>query len=332
VPVRVVPYRGASTWFAPTPWAHLPATRRIAACLRDLGAAVAHSDYHTLPYAVPACRRLGVPVAFTCWGWWFRPKPWQRAFFRRGPRLILAGSEAIRRGFLGSRPFMPPDRIRVVHPGVDVRVFRRCPDQRAAVRRELGVGPDSPLVTVLARFQAVKAPDVFLAAARLVAREAPGARFVVAGENAFGDRAAGALERRVRAEAAADPVLRERLRFLGWQAHPERLLAATEVVVVPSRFESFGMVPVEAMAAEVPVVSTNVGGPAETIVDGETGFLVEPGRPREIAARVLTLLRDPDLRARMGRAGRARVEARFSLDRYAAAFGGALDELAAARG
>jgi glycosyltransferase involved in cell wall biosynthesis len=327
VPVRVVPYRGASTWFAPALWARLPAARRIAARLRDLGVAAVHSDYHTLPYAVPACRALGVPLAFTCWGWWFRPKPWQRGFFRRGPRLVLAGSDAIRRGFLGARPFMAPDRVRVLHPGVDTRVFRRRPDARAAVRRELGIPPGADLVTLLARFQAVKGHDVFLAAARLVAREAPGARFVAAGDNAFGARADGAFERRVRAEAAGDPVLRDRVRFLGWESHPERLLAASEVVVVPSRFESFGMVPVEAMAAEVPVVSTDAGGPAETIVDGETGFLVPPGRPREIAARVLTLLGDPELRGRMGRAGRARVEARFSLDRYASAFGEVLDEL-----
>jgi glycosyltransferase involved in cell wall biosynthesis len=331
VEVLVEPYRGASTWFVPALWARLPATARIGARVREREIALVHSDYHTLAYAVPACRALRVPVLFSCLGWWFRPKPWQRAFFRQGPRLILAWSDAIRRGFLGPRHWFPEERIRVLHPGVDTRVFRPAPAEREGVRRDLGLAPAAPLVTLLARFQSVKGHDVFVESARRVAQEAPAARFVVAGEDAFGVRADRAFERRVRARVAGDPVLRERLRFLGWTAHPERLLAASDVVVVSSRFESFGMVPIEAMAAEVPVVSTNVGGPAETIVDGQTGYLVPPGRPDAIAAPVLALLRDPELRVRLGRAARIRVEACYTLDRYATEFGHALDGLAAGR-
>jgi glycosyltransferase involved in cell wall biosynthesis len=331
VAVRVVPYRGASTWFAPGLWARLPPVGRIEACVRELDVGVAHCDFHTLPYAVPACEARGVPLLFTCYGWWFRPRPWQRRFYREGPRAILAVSGAVKRGFLGSPPFMPEERVQVLHPGVDTGVFRPRPAERAALRRELGLAPEPPLVTLLARYQAVKGHDVFLAAARLVAREAPDARFVVAGENAFGVKADEAFGRRVRAIADGDTVVRERVSFPGWVSRPERLLAASDVVVVPSRFESFGMVPVEAMASGVPVVSTDVGGPAETIVDGETGYLVPPGRPEAIARRVLALLRDPALRARMGRAGRARVEARFSLDRYASGFASVVDELAGPR-
>jgi glycosyltransferase involved in cell wall biosynthesis len=129
----------------------------------------------------------------------------------------------------------------------------------------------------------------------------------------------------VLAIAAADAGLRDRVAFLGWVERPERLLAASDVVVCPSRFESFGLVPVEAMACEVPVVSTNVGGPAETIVDGETGFLVPPRQPSQLADRVASLLGDEGLRTRMGRAGRARVEARFSLRAYADGFARELD-------
>jgi glycosyltransferase involved in cell wall biosynthesis len=109
---------------------------------------------------------------------------------------------------------------------------------------------------------------------------------------------------------------------------PERLLAASDVVVCASRFESFGMVLVEAMASGVPVVSTNVGGPAETIADGETGYLVPPGRPDLIAARVLDLLADADLRQRMGTAGRARAKERFELRRYVEGFSEVIETLA----
>jgi glycosyltransferase involved in cell wall biosynthesis len=181
-------------------------------------------------------------------------------------------------------------------------------------------------VTLVARFQSVKGHDTFLEAARALGRARPDVRFAVAGENAFGARGDSAFGRRVRDLAAADPLLRERVAFLGWVERPERLMAASDVVVCPSRFESFGLAPVEAMACEVPVVSTNVGGPAETIVDGETGFLVPPEQPFRLADRVAALLADEDLRARMGRAGRARIEARFSLRAYAGGFMRALDQ------
>ena len=329
VAVRVVPYRGASVWFVPPLWARLPAVARLAEAVRGLGPAVVHSDFHTLPYLVPACRGGGVPVLFTCYGWWFRPRPWQRAFYRTGPRAILAVSEAVRAGFLGRPPFMGADRVQVLPLGVDTERFRPRPGERDAIRRELGLSPDAPLVTLVARFQHVKGHDRFLDAARLIARERPDAHFAVAGANVFGGRPDEAFGRRVQATARADATLRERVRFLGWVPTIERLVAASEVVVCPSRFESFGLVAVEAMASEVPVVSTDVGGPAETIVDGETGYLVPPGDPRRIAERVVTLLADPPLRARLGRAGRARVLARFSRERYVSGFSDVLARLAA---
>jgi glycosyltransferase involved in cell wall biosynthesis len=325
IPVSTIPYRGASVWFAPTVWARLPAVSRMATCLQAGRVRVAHSDFHTLPYVVAAARRAQVPTVFTCWGWWFRPKPWQRRFYRTGPRSILAASEAIKRGFLGSPPFMAPARVRVLHPGVDTDVFRPHMGSRDALRRELGLPRQAPLVTLVARFQSVKGHDTFLEAARILGRARSDARFAVAGESAFGVRTDSAFERRVLAIAAADAGLRDRVAFLGWVERPERLLAASDVVVCPSRFESFGLVPVEAMACEVPVVSTNVGGPAETIVDGETGFLVPPRQPSQLADRVASLLGDEGLRTRMGRAGRARVEARFSLRAYADGFARELD-------
>jgi glycosyltransferase involved in cell wall biosynthesis len=91
------------------------------------------------------------------------------------------------------------------------------------------------------------------------------------------------------------------------------------------------MAHLEAMACAVPVVSTNVGGPNETVVDGETGFLVPPRDPDALAQAVRRLLDDPDLRARMGRAGRARVLARFTVGHYSAKVATALDAIVARR-
>jgi glycosyltransferase involved in cell wall biosynthesis len=326
---RVLPYRGSSLWFVPSVWGRFPAAKRIEAALRELSPSVVHSDFHTLPYAVAACRHLSVPVIFTCYGWWFRPRPWQRAFYRRGPRAILAISEAVKRGFLGKPPFMAPDQVQVLHLGVDTEQFCPRPEEREAVRRELQLPLQAPLVTLLARFQAVKGHDIFLGAARQVACRLSEARFVIAGENVFGGAGDEAFKRRMLAQADADPVLRDRVRFTGWVARSDRLLAASDVVVCSSRFESFGMVLLEAMSSAVPVVSTNVGGPTEIVDDGATGYLVPPGRPDLIAERVLALLQDAELHRRLGLAARGAVKERFELRRYAAGFSKVLEALAA---
>jgi glycosyltransferase involved in cell wall biosynthesis len=266
-------------------------------------------------------------LIFTCYGWWFQPRPWQRRFYRDGPNAILAISEAVKRGFLGKPPFMSPDRVQVLHLGVDTTRFRPRPEERAHVRKDLQAPTDVPLVTLLGRFQHAKGQDVFLEACRLIATRAPKARFVLAGENVFGGSTEEAFKRRMISQALGDPLLRETVHFSGWVDRPERLLAASDVVVCSSRFESFGMALIEAMASEVPVVSTNIGGPAEIVAEGETGYLVPPGRPDLIAERVLALLEDGGLRRRMGTAGRARAKDRFELSRYAAGFAAVMESL-----
>jgi len=123
--------------------------------------------------------------------------------------------------------------------------------------------------------------------------------------------------------------LRERLHYIGFRDDVEAVYAAADVFVCPSDFESFGMANVEAMACGRPVVSTRYGGPSETIRDGETGFLVDPGDAAALAARVLQLLRDADLRRRFARRGRQVVEARFSTEAAAAAHSKLYEELLA---
>jgi glycosyltransferase involved in cell wall biosynthesis len=161
-----------------------------------------------------------------------------------------------------------------------------------------------------------------------VLRVEPRANFAIAGENVFGGSLEEAYKQKILRMAEDDHGLRRAVRFLGWLSRPQDLLAAADVVVCSSRFESFGMVAIEAMACEVPIVSTNIGGPAETIVDGETGYLVPPSRPDLLAARVVDLLNDPAKRLAFGRAGRQRVIDRFSVERYAATMADVLTRVA----
>jgi glycosyltransferase involved in cell wall biosynthesis len=315
-PVHHIPYRGASTWFVPALYARLPVVDRMAALLREQRIAAVHSDYHSLPYAVPAARRAAVPLVWTCWGWWFRPKPWQRRFFQQ-PDAAFAASWAIRDGFLGDPPFMPPEKLPVLPPGVDTARFRPGLDG-TGVRADAGLSAAAPLVALIARFQDVKGHDVFQDVIRLIAPQMPEARFIVAGENVHGAGADNAYKARILAAWEREPVLRERLHYLGFREDAERVIAAADVIVCASQFESYGMVHIETMASGKPIVSTRRGGPSETVVDGETGYLVDAGDAAGLAERVMQLLRDPALRQRMGAAGRARVEAHFSAQAMAA--------------
>ena len=308
-PVHIAPWRGASVFFVPALWARLPSSRRMERVLRKADFVAAHGEYHSLPLLLPAAERVGVPTTWLCSGWRFRPRPWQRAFFRR-PAATFAETRMVRDGFLGQPPFMAQQRVEILNPGVDCERFRPRSDV-AQLRTDLNVAPETPVVVLLARFQNVKGHDIFQAMVRRVAQALPQARFLVAGDNPHTFRDLRYRNRILRS-AREDPLLRERLCYLGFRADTERVLAAADVVVCSSWFEGFGTVNLEAMASARPVVSTNRGGPSETVRDEVTGFLVPPGDPAALAERVLQLLRDPALRQRMGAAGREHVLRHFT--------------------
>jgi len=327
VTVHIIPYRGVTTGFVPALWKRFPISRRLARLVRAQRIEAIHTDYHSLPFAVAAGQRTGsVPVIWNAMGWWFPVHPWQRAFFRHEITQIIAITQAVRDRWLADPPLLPPDRVRVLVPGVDPAIHHPNVDG-APVRERLGIGPDVPLVALIARFQQVKGHDIFQAMARMVADEMPHARFVVAGENVFGVSKDEAYKRAILDAAQSDPVLRERLTYLGFWEDARQVIAAADVVVCPSRFESLGMVHLESMAMARPVVSMNNGGPAETVIDGETGYLVPPEAPDALARCVLALLRDPALRARMGQAGAAHVRAHFTAAGYAAQFSQVVEDL-----
>ncbi|MDK2785308.1 MAG: hypothetical protein PWQ86_1890 [Bacillota bacterium] len=192
-------------------------------------------------------------------------------------------------------------QIRVVPSGIDWEEFARA--SGAAVRRELGLG-SRPVVGMVARLVPEKAPADFLKAAALVKQELPDAGFLLVGE--------GPLEQDLRG-LAARLGLQDNLYFLGYRRDVPGVTAALDVAVLTSKQEGLGLVLLEAMAAAKPVVATAAGGIPEVVEQGVTGLLVSPGRPDQVAAAVLQLLRDRDLAAKLGRAGQELVARKFSL-------------------
>jgi glycosyltransferase involved in cell wall biosynthesis len=191
--------------------------------------------------------------------------------------------------------------------GVDLQRFRADAGLRHAVREELGIGSESALLLYLGRITRDK--GVF-DLARAFAQRHGDAYLAFVGPDEQGLR-----DELARQCGAAAP----RVRFTGYTDAPERYLAAADLLCLPSYREGFGSVVIEAAAAGVPAVASRIYGVVDAVVDGETGFLFEPGNIRDLAHKLGMLLDDPMLRKSLGSAARARAVAHFSQDHAVAA-------------
>ena len=196
-------------------------------------------------------------------------------------------------------------QIHVIHNGLELDRYV-APADPDKVRRAMGIEVGAPLVTTIANINVWKGLDIFLNAAAHVHRRHPDAIFVIAG-----DWTDVGLTAALRSQAHALGIERV-VRFLGRISDVQPLLFASDVFALLSRTEGFPNVVIEAMAAGLPVVATSVGGTPEALEDAVTGFLVPNEDHQAAAACIDSLLSDLSMRIELGRAGRRRVEERFS--------------------
>lgn len=185
--------------------------------------------------------------------------------------------------------------------GRDPTVFRPDPDARARLRAEFGV--TGCVVMGTARLVRHKGWPELLQAMRAL----PDASLWVVGERLTSDHGDAMAAEFAEAQAALGP----RLRMLGYRDDVPALLAAADIFCLPSHFEGLPMSIIEAMLTGLPVVATDIRGPREQVVQGETGFLVPPAAVAPLTGALARLAGDPALRARFGEAGRARARQRF---------------------
>jgi glycosyltransferase involved in cell wall biosynthesis len=232
----------------------------------------------------------------------------------RVPRRTIVLSDHVGR-FVERHGRVPGRLVRRIYYGIDPKPWEegraRGEQRRAELRAEFGFRADDVVFLCVARFAPQKAHDVLLRAAARAAELEGGARVrvLLVGDDPFG-------EGRVRAQAlAAQLGLAGRVAFAGIRRDVPDLMGASDAFVLASLWEGLGLVFLEAMAAERCVLATDVSAVPEVVVQGETGLLVPAGDPEPLARGLARLASDPDERARMGAAGRARVLEHFGLDR-----------------
>lgn len=212
----------------------------------------------------------------------------------------------------------PSAKVRVIHNGIDFeRVRVSSPQGPARIRAELGLA-DTRVVLMAARMHPEKGYEHLLAALPRVLAEAPDVVLLIAGT--------GPLEGRYRA-VSASLGLAKSVRFLGFRRDLPDVIAASDLVVLPSVAEAFGLVAAEALYLGVPVVASRVGGIPEIVDDGIDGLLVPPGDSEALALALVQLLLDDERRRRLRGAGREKVASRFSFRRMVAAYERLYDEM-----
>jgi D-inositol-3-phosphate glycosyltransferase len=198
----------------------------------------------------------------------------------------------------------PRGRIEIVAPGVEHAFF--APGDQAGARRAINVDPDVPFILFVGRIQALKGPDVAIRALASLGR--PDAQLAIVGGSSGRNGDVQASE----AHALVDELgLHDQVHFI--EPKPHHILStwdrAADIVLVPSRSESFGLVALEAAACGVPVVASAVGGLLSLVDDGETGYLIEGRKPADYADAMRTILNDSELAASMGKAAVERAQA-----------------------
>ncbi|MEM2942408.1 MAG: glycosyltransferase family 4 protein [Candidatus Bathyarchaeia archaeon] len=277
-----------------------------------------HTQYHPGIFVGNFVRALrGIPHVFTFHGYapirgWTNPSQKLKmidhslgTFFalHAGIDKVIAISQYIK-GLLTRFYQVDEAKISIVYNGVDLERFHPLRGS-SDIWKKYGI--DGPTVLYVGRMAPYKGVQHLIKAIPLVLEVCPDTKFVIAGGTRFD---------RVKLTQSMLSRIRHALVFTGYLPDEEipRLYSACDVFCYPSMWEGFGLTPAEAQAAARPVVAFNHCAIPEVVVDGKTGILARPADHKGLAAGIIQLLRDSEMRVRMGLDGRKRMEALFSWD------------------
>jgi glycosyltransferase involved in cell wall biosynthesis len=228
---------------------------------------------------------------------------------------VLVNATPIRDALIAEDGFKP-EKLRVIHNGVDIEKFHASGDERDQLFP--GVGRGKLIVLVGNMHTDVKGHPWLIASAPAVVRDFPSARFVLAGDG----------EQRPRFEQQVAKLgLEQNFLFLGRRTDIPKILACCDIAVLPSRAEGLPNAVLEYMAAGLPTIASRVGGNGELIEDGVTGLLVPSEDSAALSDALLAVLRDPELARRVAQNGREFTIRNFSFERLVREVDGLYSEL-----
>jgi glycosyltransferase involved in cell wall biosynthesis len=200
-----------------------------------------------------------------------------------------------------------PDKISIIYNGVD---FSPAQDgnEIKAVRDEFNVTQGEKVVGCVARLAQQKGYELFMEAARRILRKTQAVKFVVVGVGEEYDRLL---------KLCSELGIRSKVHFAGARTDIERVLPVFDIFLLTSHYEGMPVCLLESMVSGVPIVATAVGGVPEAVQDGISGYLIHSRDPDEVAEKVVRLLRNDNLRLKMGKNGRQIYENRFTIERMA---------------
>lgn len=222
-------------------------------------------------------------------------------FLMRWTDRIVVNAEGIRRFYV--RQGLTDQSITTIPNAIEPKPIDSSPTTR--IRESLGVPLDVPLVGFIGRLWPQKRVQDLIWATDILRMSGWNFRVVIVGDG----------PRRVALKRFADALeIMPIVHFVGHRNDVSEIMRALDMLVLPSKFEGLPNVALEAMLASKPVIGTRIAGTDEVVVDGETGILVPPQQPLELARAIRSILADPALGKRMGAAGRDRVLSEFSIE------------------
>jgi glycosyltransferase involved in cell wall biosynthesis len=283
---------------------------QLAKLLKQYQVGILHSHLFCSSLAAsPVARLSGVPVVMET--------PHLREAWRHG---LIKGSYAVDRAiascvdhyiavseanarYLINEKRLPSGKVHVIHNGCDLNKYEPRRSVPQGLRASLGFADDDPVIVALGRLEPQKGHRNLLDAQVRVLREIPKARLVCVGT--------GALAQEL-LDQTRKLGIENSVRFVGYQSNVADWLALADISVLPSLFEGLPLVAIESLAAQRPMVATAVDGTVEVVINEQTGLTVPPQNAKALAAALIRLLRDPQLRSQLAQNGRQFVFEHFS--------------------